>query len=137
MKFSFRQFVELHKPGHKPKPDYIDALNLELGINKNALPDVFESGPIEIEDEGIIYNQAIWQIIKPIEDSDMFVRIRFYKSKSPNFERAYIRKKDGQLAPYQGEIEGKVHLISLKKLSQILGKGWEGAAAQAGGGPTI
>ncbi len=138
MNFSFKHFFELHKTSkdkHKPeKGNYIDGMWQELGIDRNSLPDFIESGPIEIEEEGILYNQAIWQIIKPIEDTDMYVRIKFFKSKSPNFERAYTRGKDGQLRPYQGEIEGKTHIISIKKLASILGKGWEQTAAAAAGG---
>lgn len=140
MDFSFKQFFELHRgpTKHEPKKgNYIDGLWQELGIDRNALPDFIESGPIEIEDEGLLYNQAVWQIIKPIEDTDLYVRIRFFKSASPNFERAYKRKHDGQLVPYEGEVNGKVHLISIQKLADILGKGWQAAAqaatAQPGG----
>jgi hypothetical protein len=134
MTLSFKQFMELHRHHkHKKKPDYIDALDQELGIDKNSLPDVFDSGPIELEDDGILFNQAIWQIIKPIEDTDNFVRIKFYKSKSPNFERAYVRKQDGTLQPYHGDIEGRVFFIPIKKLSEILGKGFQGALQGAGG----
>lgn len=110
----------------------------ELGIDRNSLPDFIESGPIEITEEGILYNQAIWQIIKPIEENDLYVKIKFYKSKSPNFERAYVRGSDGQLRPYQGQVEGKTHIISIKKLAEILGKGWQSAVqAAAGGGGQI
>jgi hypothetical protein len=138
MDFSFKQFFELHRgpTKHKPKKgNYIDGLWQELGIDRNSLPDFIESGPIEVEDEGLLYNQAIWQIIKPIEDTDLYVRIRFYQSKSPNFERAYVRHNDGQLSPYQGKCEGKTHLISIQKLANILGKGWQAATSQAGGMP--
>lgn len=132
MDFSFRNFFELSHKHHKPKSgNYIDGLWQELGIDRNALPDFIESGPIEVEDEGMVYNQAIWQIVKPIEDTDLFVRIRFYKSATPNFERAYVRGHDGQLAPYQGKCEGKIHLISIEKLADILGKGWQSVAAGA------
>lgn len=139
MDFSFRQFFEFdrgpHKHKHKPKKgNYIDGLWQELGIDRNALPDFVESGPIEIEEEGLIYNQAIWQIVKPIEETDLYVRIKFYKSSSPNFERAYKRRHDGQLVPYEGETDGKVHLISIQKLADILGKGWQSAIAGAAGG---
>lgn len=77
MDFSFKQFFELYRgpTKHKPKKgNYIDGLWQELGVDRNALPDFIESGPIEIEDEGLLYNQAIWQIIKPIEDTDLYVR---------------------------------------------------------------
>lgn len=137
MDLRFRQFFELHKKSHKPKQgNYIDGLWQELGIDRNSLPDFIESGPIEIEEEGLLYNQAIWQIVKPIEENDVYVRIRFYQSKSPNFERAYVRRHDGQLRPYQGEVNGKIHLISIQKLADILGKGWQAAAQAApmGGG---
>ena len=144
MDFSFKQFFELHRGPHKPKKpkepkkgNYIDGLWQELGIDRNSLPDFIESGPIEIEDEGLLYNQAIWQIVKPIEDTDLYVRIKFFKSSSPNFERAYKRRHDGQLVPYEGEVDGKIHLISIQKLAEILGKGWQAAAqAAAGGMPT-
>jgi len=142
MDFSFKQFFELHigpkKHKHKPKKgNYIDGLWQELGIDRNSLPDFIESGPIEIEEEGLLYNQAIWQLVKPIEENDLYVRIRFFKSSSPNFERAYKRRHDGQLVPYEGEVNGKVHLISIQKLADILGKGWQAAAQAAapmGGG---
>lgn len=133
---NFKQFFELHKGSHhKPKKgNYIDGIWQELGIDRNSLPDFIESGPIEIEDEGLLYNQAIWQIIKPIEDSDLFVKIKFFKSASPNFERAYTRGHDGQLTPYQGECRGKIHIISIQRLADILGKGWQSAAAAAAAG---
>lgn len=139
MDFNFRQFVERYGPSHrhkhKPKKaNYIDSIWQELGIDRDSLPDFIESGPIKVEDEGITYNQAIWQIIKPIEEDDMYVRIKFYKSKSPNFERAYVTQEDGQLKPYMGKLEGKIHLISIQKLSEILGKGWQSAIQQGGMG---
>lgn len=134
MEFSFKHFVE-EKKAEKPA-NYIDTLWQELGVDRNSLPDFIESGPIQIDDEGLTYNQAIWQIIKPIGEKDMYARIKLYKSKSPNFERAYIKGPDGKLVPYQGEVEGKVHLITLKKLAEILGKGWQSAAGAAGGGIT-
>ncbi len=135
MNFSFRQFFEFDRSPSKPKKgNYIDGLWQELGIDRNSLPDFIESGPIELEDEGLLYNQAVWQIIKPIEDTDMYVRLKFYKSASPNFERAYVRRHDGQLMPYQGKVEGKVHLVSIQKLADILGKGWQAAAQAAAGG---
>lgn len=142
MDFSFKHFFELHKsPLGKPKKgNFIDGMSQELGIDRNALPDFIESGPIELEDEGILYNQAIWQIMKPIADTDLYAKIKFFKSKSPNFERAYVRGQDGQLRPYQGEVEGKTHIISIKKLADILGKGWQAtaqAAASGGGGSPI
>lgn len=135
MNFSFKRFVEEKKPD-KPV-NYIDALWQELGIDRNSLPEFIESGPIELEDEGVIYNQAIWQIIKPIDEHDVYVRLKLYKSKSPNFERAYVRQHDGKLVPYLGEVEGRVHLVPIKKLSEILGRGFASVAAQggAGGGP--
>jgi hypothetical protein len=133
MTLSFRQFVELEKKSG----NYIDGLWQELGIDRNALPDFIESGPIEIEDEGLLYNQAIWQILKPIDETDLYVRIKFFKTKStdPNFVRAYVRRHDGKLMPYQGKVEGRIHLISIQKLAEILGKGWQAAAqaATAGG----
>ena len=133
MRLGFRQFVEEEKKPEK-KGNYIDGLWQELGIDRNSLPDFIESGPISLEDEGILYNQAIWQIIKPIEDTDLYVRLKFYKSNVPNFERAYVRQQDGQLKPYQGQCEGKVHLVSIQKLAEILGKGWEAAAQAASAG---
>ncbi len=35
--------------------------------------------------------------------------------------------------PYQGNCEGRVHLVPIQKLADILSKGWQGAL-QAGGG---
>ena len=135
MEFSFRLFVE-EKKDDKPA-NYIDTIWQELGIDRNSLTDFIESGPIELNDEGITYSQAIWQILKPIGEKDMYARIKLYKSQTPNFERAYVKGPDGKLIPYQGEVEGKIHLITLKKLAEILGKGWQSAAAGAAGGGGI
>ena len=130
MTLSFRQFIEAKE---QKKANFIDGIWQELGIDRDALPDFIESGPIEIEEEGILYNQAIWQIVKPIDETDVYVKIKFYKSKSPNFERAYTRGPDGKLQLYQGECNGKEHLISVQKLAEILGKGWQTAVAPPGG----
>ncbi len=130
MTLGFRQFVELEKKSG----NYIDGLWQELGIDRNSLPDFIESGPIDLEDEGIRYNQAIWQILKPIDKTDLYVRIKFFKSNVPQFERAYTKRHDGQLVPYQGQCEGRIHLISIQKLAEILGKGWQTLVAQSAGG---
>lgn len=129
---SFKAFLE-----KKEEPEnYIDGMERELGIDPNTLPDFIESGPIEIPDENILYNQAIWRVIKPIESGDKFIRIQFHKSKSPNLnQHCYRRKEDGSLVPYIGKIEGAIHLIPIDQFAEILGRGWQAAAGAPGGLP--
>lgn len=131
MDFSFRKFVE--ETEHKPA-NYIDTIWQELGIDRNALPDTISTGWLELPEEGLTFNQAIWQVVKPIDEHDLYVRIRYFKanSASPNFVRAYMKKPDGSLEPYQGKIEGTVHLITVQKLAQILGLPLSGAIPQQG-----
>lgn len=131
MIMNFRTFVE-----KKDTENYVDGMKRQLSIDPNSLPDV-HSGPIEIEDEGLWYNSAIWKIKKPINPSDKFVRIIFHKSLSPNADQAVWRKReDGEWIPYEGNPSGRVHMVTMDKFSKILGQGWESAvqAAQAGGG---
>lgn len=130
MTFSFKEFVNKNKP---EQANMVDALELELGIPRSALPDVIDSsGPVELEDEGLVYNQAIWQLIKPIEPNDMYVRIRFMKTKSPDFVRAYKRGPDGKLTPYQGNLEGRIHLIPIQKFAAMFGRALKASLAQGG-----
>ena len=145
----FKQFFEdeTHslksddKPGKKGKPEnYLDGMWRELGIDPNSIPEFIESGPINLEDQGLWFNQAIWQVMKPIDLKDHFVRIKFHKSMSPNLnQHCYVRRNDGQMVPFEGDIEGKAFLIPINKLAEILGKGWgsavQAAAGGGGGGP--
>ncbi len=118
------------------KPEnYLDGMWRELGISPDSIPKYIESGPIEIKDEGLWYNQAIWEVIKPVDISDRFVRIKFHKSMSPNLnQRCYVRREDGQMIPYQGDPSGRIHLIPIDKFAEMLGKPWQSVAAQGGGG---
>lgn len=139
----FKQFVAEDKvrslegksKAKKEEPEnYLDGMWRELGIDPNSVPEFIESGPVEIEDQGLFFNQAIWQVIKPIELSDPFVRIRFHKSLSPNLnQRCYRKREDGKMEPFGGEIEGKVFIIPIKKFAEMLGRGWQSAVQ--GGGP--
>lgn len=124
------------KPSKKAgKPEnYLDGMWRELSIDPNSVPEFIESGPIHLEDQGLWFNQAIWQVLKPIDLKDHFVRIKFHKSLSPNLnQHCYVRKEDGQMVPYEGDIEGKAFLIPINKLAEMLGKGWQ-SVVQAGAG---
>ncbi len=121
----FKLFVEKDEK-KKPTENYLDGEWRELGIDPNTLPEYIETGPIELEDEGLWFNQAVWQIVKPIDLKDRFVRIKFHKSKSPNLnQRVYVRRHDGQMVPYEGDPSGQVHLIPIKKLAEIMGRAWQ------------
>src|SRR5208283_5336509 len=100
------------------------------------IPDIIESGPIEIQ--GLIFNQALWKVVKPIDLKDEFVRIKFHKSLSPSLNQHCYRKGvDGKLMPVEGDLSGKTFMITLDKLSEMLGKGWQSViqnAQQMGGG---
>ena len=121
------------KKGGKPE-NYLDGMWRELGIDPNSIPEFIESGPIHLEDQGLWFNQAIWQVMKPIDLKDHFVRIKFHKSLSPNLnQHCYVRRPDGQMVPFEGDIEGKAFLIPINKLAEILGKGWQSAIQGAGG----
>lgn len=117
----FKLFIEQEKAAN-----YIDGLERELGISVDEIPEMIETGPVEVD--GIFYNQAIWQIIKPIDQSDAFVRIKLWQSNSPNLDqRAYTKKEDGKMVPYEGDPTGKIHIITMDQLAKILGKGWTAA----------
>jgi hypothetical protein len=139
MDYSFRRFVEEKEKKDKPE-NYLDGAWRELGIDINSMPDYIESGPIEAD--GILYNQAIWQILKPIDPKDVFVKIKFFKSSSPNLnQHAYRRTHDGKLVPYEGNTKSNIHLIPIDKLAEMLSRGWQSVVQQQGqggmGGPPI
>lgn len=127
----FRQFIAedaVRSLKKGSKENYFDGLKRELGIDINLIPDFIESGPIELEDEGLWYNQAVWQVIKPINQNDTHVKVKFHKSLSPNInQRCYIKKPDGKMQPYMGDPSDRIHLITMKKLAEMMGKGWETA----------
>ena len=132
---TFKQFLEKKEE----KENYLDGMWRELGIDPNVIPDYIESGPIEIPEEGLWYNQAIWQVLKPIEKEDSFVRIKFCVCKSPNLnQRAYVKREDGQMVPYEGDPSGRIHMLTIDKFAELLGRGWQsalmgGAGAEMGG----
>jgi hypothetical protein len=149
----FKQFVEDQMRGGDKGPsakggrkeNYLDGMWRELGIDPNNIPEFIESGPIEISDEGLWCNQAIWKVLKPIDLKDHFVRIQYHKSLSPNLnQRCYVRKEDGQMVPFEQEVEGRTFLITIDKLAEMLSKPWQAAASQGGapggmppGGPPL
>lgn len=123
------------KPSKKQHPENnLDGMWRELGIDPNLIPQFIESGPIELEDQGLWFNQSVWEVIKPIRLDDYFVRIKFHKSLSPNLnQRCYIKNHDGKMVPYKafnGELESKIFLIPINKFSKMLGRGWEMAIQQ-------
>lgn len=119
----------------KDKENYVQGMQRELGINPNSIPDFIESGPVELPDEGLVFNQAVWQVVKPIDANDEYVRIKFHKSLSPNLnQHCYVKQHDGQLMPVNGDISNKVFVITLDKLSEMLGRGWAPAMQQQAGG---
>ena len=84
----------------------------ELGISPDDIPDIIESGPVEFD--GIYYNQALWKVIKPIDLKVVHVRVQFHKSLSPSInQRAYRRREDGKMEPYEGEPDTDIHLITI------------------------
>jgi hypothetical protein len=121
------------KPAAKPE-NYLDGIKRELGINPNNIPKYIESGPIELEDEGLWFNQAIWEVMKPIQLEDPFVRIKFHKSLSPNLNQTcYRRKSNGEMEPFSGSLEGKIIMLPMKKFAELFSRGWQGAVQGAGG----
>jgi hypothetical protein len=133
MQFSFKLFFEddIHGKSKKGKPEnYLDGMWRELGIDPNSIPKYVESGPIEIKDEGLWYNQAVWEVIKPIDLNDSFVRLKFHKSLSPSLnQRCYVRREDGQMIPYEGDPSGRVHLVPMGTFAKMLGKPWQAVGA--------
>jgi hypothetical protein len=140
----FRQFIledETHSlkkdsKGDKGTPEnYLDGMWRELGISPNDIPDMIESGPVEFD--GILYNQAIWKVLKPIDLKDTHVRIQFHKSLSPNLnQRAYRRLENGKLQPFEGDPDTSTHMIGIDDLAKMLGRDWTTVTAggAAGGG---
>lgn len=133
MVFSFKRFVEEKKPD-KPL-NHIDAMDQELGIDRASLPKDFSTGWLELPEEGLYFNQAIWQLL-PVGEHDMFARIKYFRANSsnPNFVRCYTKGQDGKLQPYMGEIDGSVHLISIARLAKALGLPFQAAAGATGMG---
>lgn len=119
------------------RENYLDGMWRELGIDPNSVPKLSECGPFEIPEQGLWFNAAIWEVIKPIDLKDHFVRIKFHKSLSPNFnQRCYIKQENGDWMPFQEDLEGKIFLITIDKFAEILSKPWQSVAAQGGmGGP--
>lgn len=123
----------LTKKPNKPKntENYLDSMWREFGLSPENLPEFIESGPIEIESEGLLFNQAMWQIIKPVTIEDKFVRIKFHKPTTPSLnQHCYRRKEDGKMEPVNINLEGKTFIITLKKLAEMLGRGFQNSAPQ-------
>ena len=140
MKLNFKRFLTEDearslKKDKGEEENYLQGMNRELGIDPNSITEFIESGPIEISDEGLFFNQAIWKIIKPLDINDKFARIQFHKSLSPSLnQHCYRRRDDGKMEPAQENLTGRIFLIPLKKLADMLGKPWQSAGGAGGGG---
>ncbi len=138
VEFSFKQFFfedETRSLKNDKPENYLDGMWRELNIDPNSVPQFVESGPIEIKDEGLWYNQAVWEVVKPIDLKDSFVRMKFHKSLSPNLDqRCYVRREDGQMIPYEGDPSGRIHLIPIDKFAEMISKPWQSVVA-GGGSP--
>lgn len=140
----FKAFIEDKVKGmekekaSKPEPEnYIDRLWGELGIDPNDLPDYIESGPIELDCDGqvLLFNQCSFKLIKPVEINVPYVRIQLHNSDSPSLNRRiYVKSQSGELKPYQGAVDQKVLIISIDKLAEMLGRGWQPATQPPVGG---
>ena len=128
--FFERQLNSLKKD--KPE-DHLDAMQRELGIDINSLDDRFLSGPIALEDEGLWFNQAEWEIVKPVEQNDPFIRLKFIKSHSPNINQTIlVKSEDGSWANYPGDVTGRTFMVTRGKFAKMYGRPWLSAL---GGGP--
>ena len=137
----FRSFFEdkvrsmtKDKPKEQEPENYLDRLWGELGIDPNTLPDYIESGPIELDMDGqvLVFNQCVFKLIKPVELGVPYVRIQLHNLNSPSLNRRiYIKSQDGQMKPYQGDVDQKVIIISIDKLAEMLGRGWKPAGGAA------
>lgn len=131
--FHFAEWLLLHEE-EKPE-NHIDALNRELNIDPNTIPEFIETGQIEFPEEGLLYNQAIWRVIKPIDKGDKFVRIQFHKSMSPNLDQVVLKRQhDGSLARYTGPMDNKIHLLPMERFAQIFSLPWQTTLAAGGMG---
>ncbi len=129
--------MKKHKKHEEEPENYLDRLWGELGIDPNDLPDFIESGPVELEYDGqvLLFNQCVFKLIKPIELSVPYVKIQLHNLNSPSLNRRiYVRKEDGSVKHYEGAIDEKEIIISIDKLAEMLGRGWQAAANQSQGG---
>lgn len=108
----------------KDKENYLGGIHQQLGINPDVLPEKIETGPFEIED--LWFNQAVWKIIKPINLEDLFVRVQFVKSLSPNInQRVYQKTSNGKWIPYNGPITERIFLIPMDKFAEVMSRAWQ------------
>ena len=118
---------EVHSLKGKGKPEnYLDGMFKQLNIDPNSIPKYIPSGPVDIDD--LSFNAAWWEVIKPINLDDKYVKIRFYKSNSPSVDQVCSIIKHGKKIPYKpapGELENRTFLQPIDKFAQMLGKGWE------------
>lgn len=123
---SFKLFLE-------EKENMLDGIWRELGIDPNILPDYIEAnGPLEL-DNGIYLNQSVWQLIKPINLKDKYVRIKYHKVISPNLNQRAYRKEGDKYVPIDYSPDGKVFVIPIEKLAEMLGRPWQNALPQQQG----
>src|SRR5271163_4778252 len=62
MLFTFREFLERKDHDDKQKPaDIIGSLWQELGIDRDSLPDSISTGYLELPEQGLYFNQCVWQ----------------------------------------------------------------------------
>jgi len=141
----FRQFFEDKvrsldqgkdsKKKHGAKPEnMIDALQRVLGVPPDALPDRIESGPIEID--GVQYNQAVWELKKPVHDTDHYVRVRMIPNEELKSTALNQMGVKGDTV-YLGDTPTGWKLIPMSKLAEMLGRPFQpppGGAPGGGGG---
>ena len=118
----------------KKKENYLQSLNRELSISPNAIPDRIETGEIELD--GLYFNQAVLQVIKPIDLTDKFIKVKLDDTYSPNLDQQVYRKtEDGQMTPYVGSLSKKIFLVPIDKFAELISKAWQSAGqGQQGGG---
>jgi hypothetical protein len=110
----------------------VDAIQRVLGVDPNELPDDIPSGPITID--GVSYNQASWQLKKPIPKDAKYVRIRMMPQeelKSPNLDQVAVKDGDN----YLGKTPREWKIITIDKLSEMLGRPLQPPPGGAPGGP--
>jgi hypothetical protein len=130
----FKFYFERELKSSKPE-DYFSAVDRELGIKPDQFPEYFLSGPVYFPEEGLYFNQAVWKIIKPVYENDLFVRLKYHKSDSPNLNsRAYRKDSSGEMHPYPGDVTGAVFLMPMDKFCNLITRGQLSKSSQSGFG---